>query len=92
MTQPLGSSAANRWQVSETKADLVRAPRQPVTVVFAAKPQKLRIDLSRSALIVIDMQNDFCAPGGWLTHIGVDITPARRPIFWPAGGRTLARW
>jgi nicotinamidase-related amidase len=26
------------------------------------------------------MQNDFCAPEGWLAHIGVDIAPARRPI------------
>jgi nicotinamidase-related amidase len=80
MTRPLGSSAANRWQVSETEADLVRPARKPVTVEFAAEPQRLRIDLSRSALIVIDMQNDFCAPGGWLAHIGVDISPARRPI------------
>jgi nicotinamidase-related amidase len=80
MTRPLGSSAANRWQVSETKADLVRPPRPPVTIDFAAEPQKLRIDLSRSALLVIDMQNDFCTPGGWLAHIGVDVAPARRPI------------
>jgi len=29
---------------------------------------------------VIDMQNDFCHPHGWLASIGVDITPARAPI------------
>jgi nicotinamidase-related amidase len=80
MTRPLGSSAANQWQVSETQADLVRGLRPAVIIDFAAEPQKLRIDLSRSALIVIDMQNDFCTPGGWLAHIGVDVTPARRPI------------
>ncbi|WP_167470704.1 hypothetical protein [Mycobacterium innocens] len=38
------------------------------------------IDLSRTGIVVIDMQNDFCATGGWLDHIGVDITPVRKPI------------
>jgi nicotinamidase-related amidase len=31
-------------------------------------------------MVVIDMQNDFCHPDGWLAHIGVDVTPARAPI------------
>ena len=31
-------------------------------------------------MIVVDMQNDFCHPDGWLASIGVDISPARRPI------------
>jgi nicotinamidase-related amidase len=26
------------------------------------------------------MQNDFCHPDGWLSHIGVDVAPARKPI------------
>ncbi len=26
------------------------------------------------------MQNDFCSPHGWLSHIGVDVTAARTPI------------
>jgi nicotinamidase-related amidase len=29
---------------------------------------------------VIDMQNDFCAQGGWVDHLGVDFTPDRAPI------------
>jgi nicotinamidase-related amidase len=78
--QPLGSTSANRWHVSATDADLVRGARPPLAISFAALPQNLRIDLARSAVIVIDMQNDFCAPGGWLHHIGVDIAPARKPI------------
>lgn len=80
MMRPLGSSAANRWRVSETDADLTRPAPVPAIVSFAAEPQRLTIDLARTALVVIDMQNDFCAPGGWLAHIGVDIAPARRPI------------
>jgi nicotinamidase-related amidase len=78
--RPLGSSAANRWRVSETHADLVRPalPTRPITV--PADGKSISLDLARTALIVIDMQNDFCTPGGWLSHIGVDVTPARAPI------------
>jgi nicotinamidase-related amidase len=31
-------------------------------------------------MVVVDMQNDFCHPDGWLASIGVDISPARTPI------------
>jgi nicotinamidase-related amidase len=42
--------------------------------------RQVRIDLARAAILVIDMQNDFCHPAGWLGHIGVDVAPARAPI------------
>jgi nicotinamidase-related amidase len=76
----LGSSPRNQWRVSETAADLVRPARPARPVSFDARPQRLTIDLARTALLVIDMQNDFCAPDGWLAGIGVDVAPARRPI------------
>lgn len=77
---PLGSAPANQWRVDATHADLVRAPqaRRPVTV--AAQPQRISFDMARTALVVVDMQNDFCHPNGWLASIGVDVTPARAPI------------
>ncbi|HEX3535312.1 MAG TPA: cysteine hydrolase family protein [Stellaceae bacterium] len=77
---PLGPSERNSWLVSETEADLVRRPAVPRVAEIAAQPQRIAIDLRRTACIVVDMQNDFCAPGGWLAHIGVDIEPARTPI------------
>jgi nicotinamidase-related amidase len=77
---PLGPSPQNSWRVSDTAVDLVRHPPAPLAIDIAAEPQRLTFDLRRSALIVVDMQNDFCAKGGWLDHIGVDIAPARRPI------------
>lgn len=55
----------------------IRPPR-PVTV--EALPQTLTLDLERTALVVVDMQNDFCHPDGWLASIGVDVAPARGPI------------
>jgi nicotinamidase-related amidase len=77
---PLGPSPHNSWQVSNNAADLVRRTPPPVAIDIAAEPQRLTFDLRRSALIVVDMQNDFCAKGGWLDHIGGDIALARRPI------------
>ena len=76
----LGASDRNAWQVSDEEADLVRRVSPPLVAEIAAEPQRVCIDLRRTACIVVDMQNDFCAPGGWLHHIGVDIAPARRPI------------
>jgi nicotinamidase-related amidase len=78
--RPLGSSARNRWRVSETHADLVREPVPPRPITLQTDSKLIAIDLARTAMIVIDMQNDFCHPNGWLAHIGVDISPARRPI------------
>jgi nicotinamidase-related amidase len=77
---PLGSAPENQWRVNDKEADLVRPPVVPRPLRFAAAPQDLTIDLARTALIVVDMQNDFCHPEGWLAHIGVDVSPARAPI------------
>lgn len=37
-----------------------------------------RIEPERSALLVIDFQNDFCAEGGWYDEIGYDLTMGQR--------------
>jgi nicotinamidase-related amidase len=77
---PLGSSANNRWAVSGTRANLVRPLLAPHPITVQADTKLLTIDLARTAIIIIDMQNDFCHPAGWLAHIGVDIASARAPI------------
>jgi nicotinamidase-related amidase len=77
---PLGSSARNRWQVSPTRANLVRPAVAPRPISVQAGDKLLTLDLARTAIVVIDMQNDFCHPLGWLAHIGVDVAPARAPI------------
>ncbi len=38
------------------------------------------IDLGRTAIVVVDMQNDFCAEGGYLGRCGVDCGPAQKLI------------
>ena len=76
----LGSSPRNQWHVNAAQCDLVRTHRPAQPLHLAALPQNLIIDTARTALVVIDMQNDFCHARGWLASIGVDITPARAPI------------
>jgi nicotinamidase-related amidase len=78
--RPLGSSARNRWAVSETRADLVRQPAAPRPITVQADGKVVTLDLARTAIIIVDMQNDFCHKDGWLGHLGVDVTPARTPI------------
>ncbi|WP_443079723.1 cysteine hydrolase family protein [Streptomyces sp. NBC_01717] len=75
-TRLLGPTPRNSWRASADEVDLCRLvlPAQPVTV--PAKPQRLRLDLARTALVVVDMQNDFCAPEGWLASIGLDVSGA----------------
>jgi nicotinamidase-related amidase len=78
--RPLGPSERNRWMVSEKSANLVRRPAQPRPITVQTDGKLVTLDLSRTAIITVDMQNDFCHSGGWLAHIGVDIAPARTPI------------
>lgn len=79
-SRPLGSHPATAWRVDDTHCDLTRPRAAPRPARFQAEPQALTVDLNRTAILVIDMQNDFCHPDGWLSHIGVDVTPARAPI------------
>jgi nicotinamidase-related amidase len=76
----LGPSEGNAWQVSAESADLTRRAPTPRPASVAAHPKRVTFDLARAALIVVDMQNDFCHPDGWLAGIGVDVEPARAPI------------
>lgn len=77
---PLGSSERNQWQVNAEQCDLVRVTAAPQKITLIARPQQLTLDIGCTALVVIDMQNDFCHPKGWLASIGVDIASARTPI------------
>jgi nicotinamidase-related amidase len=77
---PLGARAGQQWLVTKAQADLRRPPRPLRSGTLKARPKEAVIDWYKSAMIVIDMQNDFCHPKGWLAGIGVDVTPARAPI------------
>lgn len=43
-------------------------------VKVAAEPESVEIDLSRTAVVIIDMQRDFLEPGGFGAALGNDIS------------------
>ncbi|MBU5266858.1 cysteine hydrolase family protein [Virgibacillus proomii] len=45
-----------------------------------AKPYNFEFNLDSTALVIIDMQRDFCAPGGFGEKLGNDITLTRSII------------
>ena len=47
---------------------------------FPTRPEAIEIDLTRSALLVIDMQNAFASKGGMFDLSGMDISGARKVI------------
>jgi len=77
---PLGPTPANSWRVGPGAADLRRPARRARSLTLPAQPRRLTLDLARTAIVVVDMQNDFCHPDGWLAGIGVDVAAARAPI------------
>jgi len=53
---------------------------QSQMIRLAAKPEPIAIDPARSALLVVDMQNDFGATGGMLDRLGIDISMIQRAV------------
>src|SRR5262249_43910437 len=49
-------------------------------VMLDAKPEPIAIDPARSAIIVVDMENDFAAKGGMFDRAGRDISGAQKAI------------
>ena len=77
----LGSARAYfKWGANAKLVDMAAASRPPRAATIAATRQAVKVDLRRTAMIVIDMQNDFCTGGGWVDHVGGDYRPDRRPI------------
>ena len=85
-----GPSPHNAWTVGSQGVSFVRKPIPPRPVRFDAEPQSIEIDIARSAVLVVDMQNDFCHPDGWFGQKGIDVRPMRKPI--PVIKRLLPAW
>ena len=76
-----GPAAHNAWALRDGRVSFVRRPIAPRPLrLDDAAPQPVELDLARSALVVVDMQNDFCHPEGWFAQKGLGIRAARRPI------------
>ena len=49
-------------------------------ISIPARPASLAIDLATSAVLVIDMQNDFGSRGGMFDRAGIDLSVIRRAV------------
>jgi ureidoacrylate peracid hydrolase len=72
----------NRWRFGPAGAPIdLRRPEPPGGgVELATEPHPVVFDRGRAALVAVDLQNDFCTPGGWLAGIGVDVSVLRPAI------------
>jgi ureidoacrylate peracid hydrolase len=50
------------------------------TLSLDTRPEPLEIDLPRTAVVVVDVQNAFASPGGMLDLAGVDISGANKVV------------
>src|SRR5436305_12089068 len=48
--------------------------------VLPARPESIEIELERTALVMVDMQNAFASKGGMLDLAGIDVTPAAAAV------------
>ncbi|MEL6779544.1 MAG: cysteine hydrolase [Cyanobacteria bacterium J06597_16] len=49
-------------------------------ITLPSRPYPLSLTLEHTALLVIDMQNDFCTIGGWADLKGFDVSKTQKPI------------
>src|ERR1700736_778193 len=60
-------------------------------IVVDARPEALAIDPAQSAVVVVDIQNDFGSEGGMFALAGIDISGIRKTITPTARGLAAAR-
>jgi ureidoacrylate peracid hydrolase len=61
------------------------------SIVLPARPEPLPLVVSQTAVIVIDMQNAYASPGGYLDLAGFDISGAAKVIQQTRGVLEVAR-
>ncbi len=76
----MGASPGQSWLVTPNAVDMTRPAPAVRPLSIEAEPQSVVVDAAKSALLIVDMQNDFCTEGGWLHSRGIDVSPNRKPI------------
>lgn len=71
----------DRWTADAAGTSLVRPQRAPRPVRFDAEPGPVEIDLACTALVIVDMQNDFLHRDGWFAAaLGESVGALSAPI------------
>ena len=76
----MGARPGQSWLVTSDVVDMTRLSPAVRPWPIDAEPQSVVVDAAKSALLIVDMQNDFCTEGGWLHSRGIDVSPNRKPI------------
>ena len=74
----LGNPRRDHYRLSSAAVDMTRPSVAISPISIPAQPERIVIDANKTALIVVDMQNDFCGRGGWMDSLGADTGPVRK--------------
>ena len=80
--------------VTSGTASIFAQPARPTPtrmLSIEAKPESIAIDVAKTAVIVVDMQNDFGAEGGMFHRAGIDISMIQAAVAPTARVVTSAR-
>ncbi|MEP0521060.1 MAG: isochorismatase family cysteine hydrolase [Hyphomicrobiales bacterium] len=55
----------DRWHAADGRTSLIRRSRPTKSILLDANPGAIEVDLASSALLIVDMQNDFLEQEGW---------------------------
>jgi ureidoacrylate peracid hydrolase len=70
----------NSTTISNTEKPSTESKTPAAYVRVFAKPDSISIDVSKTAVIVVDMQNDFGSKGGMFDRAGINLTPIQNVI------------
>ncbi|WP_052351863.1 cysteine hydrolase family protein [Deinococcus pimensis] len=74
------AASADRWHLYDDHVHLAPHHDREGLLRFDAQLKPFVDSPDRQALVIIDMQNDFCSPGGWTDASGLDHTRCRAAI------------
>jgi ureidoacrylate peracid hydrolase len=64
---------------TSTRGTLMEVSREQPKII-EAEPEPLTVHCSETAVIVVDMQNDFCSKGGLFDRTGIDISAVQKAV------------
>jgi len=76
----LGISTDNYWLVNSKEVNLAPPPAPQILVKFPTEDQTVTIDIKRTALVIVDMQNEWCSKDGWTGMKGRDYSYASKLV------------
>ena len=74
------AGGATTGEAPTPKSARAASPPKKRIVTIDAKPAPLKVDTSQTAVLVVDMQNDFGAKGGMFDRAGIDLGAFNRAL------------